>query len=91
MRVVLAVWILLLAVPGFAVKFTPEEVARIGAAKVGEIVGINEPAGDGCNTCTAYYLKVSDSEVRHTGMGSCTLLACMPRYPPIKFRERMPD
>ena len=79
---------LILVIPLGAIVFSPEDIARIEKAAIGETIGITEPAGDGCNTCILYYQKVSDSEVRHTGMGGmCTLLACIRFSPPINFRE----
>jgi hypothetical protein len=64
---------------------TSEDVARIEAAAVGELVSVRGPKGDGCNTCEFYYRKVA-TEVQFTGQMLCTLIACPATYPAERYK-----
>lgn len=70
-----AIGVGLLLVVGVA-GFSPEEIAAFEKAKVGDTIAVSEPAGDGCNTCTVFYLKVSETMVRRQNALLCTLLSC---------------
>ena len=50
-------------------------------AKVGEVYLVQTKCG--CNVCTDYYVKVSDTERRHTGTGTMTLVNCA-AWPPLE-------
>jgi hypothetical protein len=79
----------LLTAPAHAVKishFTPAELARFEEAEIGGEVAVTRPAGDGCNSCAAYYRKVSETEVTFTGWSICSLLACPVEFPMERFK-----
>ena len=43
-------------------------------AEIGEVYSVSYKCG--CNVCTDYYVKVSDSERSYTGASTSTLLSC---------------
>ena len=53
-------------------------------AKIGEVYSVSVACG--CNVCTHYYTKVSDTERRHTGVGTTTSLSCGVWIPVEKVR-----
>ena len=66
--------------------FSPGAIQRFERAKIGDEITISAPVGDGCNSCTVTYIKVSEKEVKGVGWGFCTLLNCTVNQPMIKFK-----
>ena len=67
-------------------EFSPEDIALLEKAKIGETVMLTRPAGDGCNTCSWSYIKTGEKTVKHGTWGSCTLVACPVLEPEMRFK-----
>ena len=56
----------------------------VKGAKIGEVVLVRLPRGDGCNSCDHGFRKTGDGEFQRLGISGCTVAHCLPPEVPVE-------
>jgi hypothetical protein len=62
----------------------PEVINALEGAKIGEVVLVRLPRGDGCNSCDHGFRKTGDGEFQRLGISGCTVAHCLPPEVPVE-------
>jgi hypothetical protein len=62
----------------------PEVIDALDRAKIGDVVLVRLPSGDGCNSCEHGFRKTEEGMFQRLGMFWCTLARCLPPEIPVE-------